>query len=67
MNRVPRTYRNGVLVILIDCSDLRRSAQFWADVLGYRAGFVPSRPYRSLIPGNGQGVEVLLQQVREGN
>jgi predicted enzyme related to lactoylglutathione lyase len=65
MNRVPQTYRNGVLVIVIDCSDLRRSAQSWADLLGYRAGSVPSGPYRSLIPENGQGVEVLLQQVRD--
>jgi hypothetical protein len=61
MNRVPQTYRS-VLVIVIDCSDLRRSAQFCADVLGYRAGPVPSGPKRSLIPENGQGVEVLLQQ-----
>jgi predicted enzyme related to lactoylglutathione lyase len=62
---VPQTYRNGVLVIVIDCSDLCRSAQFWADALGYRAGSVPSGLSQSLIPGNGQGIEVLLQQVRD--
>lgn len=65
MNRVPQTYRNGVLVIVIDCSDLRRQAQLRADALGHRVGSVPSGPYRSLIPENGQGVEVMLQQVRD--
>lgn len=29
MNRVPQTYQNGVLVIVIDYSDLRRSANSW--------------------------------------
>jgi hypothetical protein len=47
---------------VIDCSDLARSARFWADVLGYAAGPATSAPYRSLIPGNGQGIEVLMQR-----
>lgn len=48
---------------MIDCSDLARSADFWAQVLGY----VPEGPavgtYQGLIPPDGQGVEVLLQRV----
>ena len=30
-------YRGGDLVLVIDCSDLDRSAEFWAGVLGYTA------------------------------
>ena len=62
MRRMPQSYRNGELVIVIDCSDLARSARFWADVLGYVANPATSTTYRSLIPGNGQGIEVLLQR-----
>jgi hypothetical protein len=36
---MPQSYRNGELVIVIDCSDLDRSARFRAGVLGY----VPAR------------------------
>ena len=50
---------------MIDCSDLARSAEFWAQVLGY----VPEGPalgtYQGLIPADGQGVQILLQQVPE--
>jgi catechol 2,3-dioxygenase-like lactoylglutathione lyase family enzyme len=35
---MPQRYRNGELVIVIDCSDLERSARFWAGVLGFNAG-----------------------------
>ncbi len=59
---MPQSYRNGELVIVIDCSDLARSARFWAGVLGYVAGPAGSPTYRSLIPGDGQGIEVLLQR-----
>ena len=38
MRRIPQPYRNGELVIVIDCSDLDRSARFWAGALGYAAG-----------------------------
>ena len=62
MRRMPQSYRNGELVIVIDCSDLARSARFWAGVLGYVAGPADSPTYRSLIPGDGQGIEVLLQR-----
>jgi predicted enzyme related to lactoylglutathione lyase len=62
MRRMPQSYRNGELVIVIDCSDLDQSARFWAGVLGYVAGPADSPTYRSLIPGDGQGIEVLLQR-----
>ena len=32
---MPQPYPNGELVIVIDCSDLDRSAAFWSGVLGY--------------------------------
>jgi predicted enzyme related to lactoylglutathione lyase len=60
---MPQPHRNGELVIVIDCSDLERSAQFWASVLGFTAGRATPGPYRSLIPAGGQGIEVLLQRV----
>ena len=66
MRRMPQLYRNGELVVVIDCSDLARSARFWADVLGFTAGRATSGLYRSLVPENGQGIEVLLQRVPEG-
>ena len=62
MRRMPQSYRNGELVIVIDCSDLDRSARFWAGVLGYVPGPADSATYRSLIPADGQGIEVLLQR-----
>jgi predicted enzyme related to lactoylglutathione lyase len=53
------------LVVVLDCSDLDRSAAFWCGVLGYRAE--PSSPgrYQQLMPADGNGVELLLQQVTE--
>jgi predicted enzyme related to lactoylglutathione lyase len=66
MRRRPQRYRQGELVIVIDCSDLDRSADFWAAVLGYAPEVTASGNYRSLIPADGDGIEVLLQQVPEG-
>src|SRR4029077_3023599 len=63
MRRVPQPYRNGELVIVIDCSALDRSARCWAGVLGYAAGAAAGGHYRSLMPESGEGIEVLLQQV----
>ena len=60
---MPQPYRNGELVIVVDCSDLDRSAQFWAAVLGYTAGDLTGGPYRSLTPVSGAGIDVLLQRV----
>jgi catechol 2,3-dioxygenase-like lactoylglutathione lyase family enzyme len=53
---MPQPYPNGELVIVIDCSDLDRSARFWSDPAA--AG-----PYRSLEPVSGAGIEILLQRV----
>ena len=33
---MPQPYPNGELVIVIDCSDMDRSAAFWSGVLGGR-------------------------------
>jgi len=63
---MPHPYRGGELVIVIDCSDLDRSARFWAAVLGYPAGHPTTGQYRSLEPGPpAAGIEVLLQRVPE--
>jgi predicted enzyme related to lactoylglutathione lyase len=67
---MPQPYLNGELVIVIDCSDLDRSARFWSGVLGYTpgppaAGTGPasSDQYRGLQPESGAGIDVLLQRV----
>jgi len=75
---MPQPYPNGELVIVIDCSDLDRSAAFWSGVLGYTsrppstgpasagpASTAPAStaPYRSLQPESGAGIDVLLQRV----
>ena len=62
MRRMPQSYRNGELVIVSNCSDLARSARFWAGVLGYVPGPAGSPTYLSLLPADGQGIEVLLQR-----
>jgi predicted enzyme related to lactoylglutathione lyase len=53
------------LLVVIDCADLARAADFWAQVLGYVCDGPPVGPYRGLIPADGQGVEILLQRVPE--
>jgi predicted enzyme related to lactoylglutathione lyase len=53
------------LVVVLDCSDLDRSAAFWCGVLGYRAAPSSSGTYRQLTPADGHGVELLLQRVAE--
>ncbi|MGE5134549.1 MAG: VOC family protein [Gemmatimonadota bacterium] len=65
MQRTPQAYRHGELAIVIDCSDLERSARFWSGVLGYAAGTATGGPYRGLLPADGTGIEVLLQRVPE--
>ena len=54
-----------VLVVVVDCDDLDRSAAFWCGVLGYRAEVSGPGRYRSLLPADGNGLEVLLQRVPE--
>jgi predicted enzyme related to lactoylglutathione lyase len=65
VDRKVQRYRNGELVVVIDCSDVERSARFWSDVLGFTASRATTGPYRSLVPADGDGIEVLLQRVGE--
>ena len=67
---MPQPYPHGELVIVIDCSDLDRSARFWSGVLGYAPGppaagttEAGSDRYRGLQPESGAGIDVLLQRV----
>jgi predicted enzyme related to lactoylglutathione lyase len=64
VNRRRQSYRggSGELVIVIDCSELARSARFWTEVLGYVDTGGGSTTYQTLLPADGQGVEVLLQR-----
>jgi Glyoxalase-like domain len=66
MRREPHPYLRGELVVVIDCSDLARSAEFWAGVLGYARDGVASGRYQTLLPADGRGAEILLQQVDDG-
>jgi predicted enzyme related to lactoylglutathione lyase len=60
---MPQPYPNGELVVVIDCSDLDRSAGFWAAALGYKAGPATTGVYRGLTPQSGVGIDLLLQRV----
>jgi len=62
---MPQPYLHGELAVVIDCSDLDRSARFWSGVLGYTAGPAVPGPYRSLQPESVAGIDVLLQRVPE--
>ena len=55
----------GDLTVVVDCSDLERSATFWAAILGYVPDGEAEGNYLSLIPSDGIGVEVMLQRVPE--
>jgi predicted enzyme related to lactoylglutathione lyase len=59
-------YLHGELVVVIDCADLDRSAGFWAAALGYERPGPGSGTYLTLLPADGDGIEVLLQRVPEG-
>jgi predicted enzyme related to lactoylglutathione lyase len=65
MSRTPHSYLRGELVVVIDCADLGRSADFWASVLGYVREPPGSDSYLSLVPADGEGAEILLQRVPE--
>lgn len=58
------SYPHGTLVIVVDCADIDRAADFWAGVLGYHRPHARSGVYLMLIPPGG-GVEILLQQVND--
>jgi predicted enzyme related to lactoylglutathione lyase len=55
------------LAVVLDCADLDRATDFWCAALGYVA--LPeeagSGPYRVLLPADGNGIELLLQQVSD--
>lgn len=65
MQREPHPYRHGELVVVIDCADTKRAAEFWTAVLGYVSTGTPAGSYHSLVPADGAGIEVLLQRVPE--
>ena len=63
MHRTPHPYLRGELVVVIDCADLGRAAEFWTGVLGYVREGQGLGQYLGLFPADGQGAEILLQQV----
>jgi catechol 2,3-dioxygenase-like lactoylglutathione lyase family enzyme len=58
-------YRGGELVLVVDCSDLERSAAFWCEVLGCRHDGPPVGQYLGLFPLAGHGLQLLLQRVED--
>lgn len=65
MRRTPHPYLRGELIVVIDCADLGRAAEFWTGVLGYVPEGLALGRYLGLIPADGQGAEILLQRVPE--
>lgn len=65
MSWQPSPYMHGHLVVVIDCADLGRAARFWTGALGYRDVDPGPGPYRSLLPADGPGIEVLLQRTAD--
>jgi len=63
MHHTPHPYLRGELVVVIDCADLDRAAEFWTGVLGYVREGQGLGQYLGLFPADGQGAEILLQQV----
>jgi len=62
MRRMPQSYRNGELVIVIDCPDLAGPTRFRADVPGYLAGPGEQLAVPGPNPADDHGIEVLLQR-----
>jgi catechol 2,3-dioxygenase-like lactoylglutathione lyase family enzyme len=56
-------YLGGELVLVMDCSDLERSATFWCEALGYRRDGPAVGQYQGLLPPDGRGIQLLLQRV----
>jgi catechol 2,3-dioxygenase-like lactoylglutathione lyase family enzyme len=56
-------YVGGEMVLVIDCSDLERSATFWCAALGYRPDGPPVGQYLGLLPDKPIGLQLLLQRV----
>lgn len=69
-HRQPARYggrKDTALAVVLDCADLDRAAEFWCAALGYVAfpKEAGSGPYSVLLPADGNGIELLLQQVPE--
>lgn len=60
-----QTYDHGTFLIVLDCQDLDRAANFWCAALGYDAPFPQSGPYLQLVAEQRGGVELLLQQTTD--
>jgi catechol 2,3-dioxygenase-like lactoylglutathione lyase family enzyme len=58
-------YPGGEMVLVIDCSDLERSAAFWCEALGYRRDGPPVGQYLGLFPAQGAGLQLLLQRAHD--
>jgi catechol 2,3-dioxygenase-like lactoylglutathione lyase family enzyme len=65
MRHSHQQYLGGEVVLVIDCSDLERSAAFWCAVLGYRQEGPTVGQYLGLFPQSGPGLELLLQRVED--
>jgi predicted enzyme related to lactoylglutathione lyase len=54
------------VVLILDCNDLDREAEFWSEALGYREMY-RDEPYLVLMPreGDGSGLVLQLQRVPE--
>jgi len=52
------------VVVVLDCLQPERLAQFWAEALGYRRA-PSSDPYLVLVPDGQSGPELVLQRVSE--
>ena len=53
MSREPLRYAQGELVVVIDCAQLDRSAEFWTAVLGYVRDGVATGGSQGLLPAHG--------------
>lgn len=58
-------YPHGTVTLVVDCRELDRSARFWCDLLEYQPKGEAAGTYLSLVPTDGQGIELLLQKVPE--
>jgi predicted enzyme related to lactoylglutathione lyase len=58
-------YSHGELAMVLDTSNLDRAAASWTAVLGYRRDAYGGGPYLSLVPSDGEGVELLLQRTSD--
>jgi hypothetical protein len=65
VSHISQSYLHGHLVVVIDCADRDRSTQFWTSALGYAHDGPPGGTYLSLVPADGQGIEILLRRVPE--